>query len=92
MMISSVVPPLNGALTPTNSSSATASAVATVKSSAKGNKRRMNLTLPPEHKKMFDAVRSKFGSLRVDDLSPTYIYSNVLISIYTNFIGANSLL
>ena len=66
MMISSVVPPLNGALTPTNSSSATASAVATVKSSAKGNKRRMNLTLLPEHKKMFDAVRSEFGSLGVD--------------------------
>ena len=75
MMISSVVPPLDGAPAPANSSSAAASAVAAVKSSAKSNKQRMKLTLPPEHQKMFDAVRSEFGSLGVDDLSPTYIYT-----------------
>ena len=43
MMISPVVPPLDGAPAPANSSSAAASAVAAVKSSAKSNKQRMNL-------------------------------------------------
>ena len=56
-----------GAPTPANSSSAAASAVAAVKSSAKSNKQRMNLYLPPEHQKMFDAVRSELGSLGVRD-------------------------
>ena len=50
-----------------DSSSDAASAVAAVKSSAKSNKQRMNLYLPPEHQKMFDAVRSELGSLGVDD-------------------------
>ena len=90
MMLSSPVPALDGAPAgapaPANSSSAAASAVAAVKSSAKSNKQRMNLYLPPEHQKMFDAVRSELGSLGVDDLSPTSVvkvlYSYVLISIY----------
>ena len=59
-----------------DSSSDAASAVAAVKSSAKSNKQRMNLYLPPEHQKMFDAVRSEFGSLGVDDLSPTYTHTS----------------
>ena len=63
-----------------DSSSDAASAVAAVKSSAKSNKQRMKLTLPPKHQKMFDAVRSELGSLGVDDL-----YSYILISIYINF-------
>ena len=92
MMLSSPLPALDGAPdgapAPANSSSAAASAVAAVKSSAKSNKQRMKLTLPPEHKKMFDAVRSELGSLGVDDLSPTSVvkvlYLYVLISIYIN--------
>ena len=36
-----------------DSSSDAASAVAAVKSSAKSNKQRMKLTLPPKHQKMF---------------------------------------
>ena len=87
MMISSVVPPLDGAPAPANSSSAAASAVAAVKSSAKSNKQRMNLFVPPEHQKMFDAVRSELllvyctpGEVRA---WITYMY--VLISIYIYF-------
>ena len=80
MMLSSPVPALDGAPAGAparaNSSSAAASAVAAVKSSAKSNKQRMNLFLPPEHQKMFDAVRSEFGSLGVDDLSPTYTHTS----------------
>ena len=80
MMLSSPVPALDGAPAgapaPANSSSAAASAVAAVKSSAKSNKQRMNLFVPPEHQKMFDAVRSELGSLGVDDLSPTYTHTS----------------
>ena len=91
MMLSSPVPALDGAPAGAparaNSSSAAASAVAAVKSSAKSNKQRMNLFLPPEHQKMFDAVRSELllvyctpGEVRA---WITYMY--VLISIYINF-------
>ena len=97
---------LDGAPTPANSSSAAASAVAAVKSSAKSNKQRMNLYLPPEHQKMFDAVRSELllvyctpGEVRA---WITYMYlclnldihkfRNVFMPYSKNFIGANSLL
>ena len=65
-----------------DSSSDAASAVAAVKSSAKSNKQRMNLYLPPEHQKMFDAVRSELGSLGVDDLSPTSVVKHLLDTLF----------
>ena len=65
-----------------DSSSGAASAVAAVKSSAKSNKQRMKLTLPPEHQEMFDAVRSELGSLGVDDLSPTSVVKHLLDTLF----------